>query len=180
MSSEPATLEGYISTFRLRSATRSEVEWWGSIVLREPTFDFFIVLFEPEATEPNVGRSSLFAWHESGDLRIRRTEYTNRPQLEDDGLAIVIPNQDKRFLGGVPFKTLPDSMIEAFLDDWHRSKILTAFSDDKRRRKVLPWLQANGLGVYRQLEKAGRRTLELAVFPPKLDFLDEAEVQRQD
>ncbi|HXM03390.1 MAG TPA: hypothetical protein VN939_12350, partial [Chthoniobacterales bacterium] len=70
-------------------------------------------------------------------------------------------------------------MIEAFLDDWHRSKILTTLNNDDQRRKVLPWLQANGLPVYRQLEKAGRRTLEEAVFPPALDFFEEPGVQRK-
>jgi hypothetical protein len=135
--------------------------------------NFISFLFESDDPESNGGKSSLFGWHENGDLRLRRAEYTNRPRLDTDGLTIAIPGHANLFLGGQPFTQLSASMIEAFLDDWHRSKILTALKDDNQRRKVLPWLQANGLAVYRQLEKAGRRTLEVAVFPPKLDFLDE-------
>jgi hypothetical protein len=116
----------------------------------------------------------LFGWHENGDLRYRREEYTNRPQLEDEHLKITVPHHVRLFLAGQPFKQLSASMIEAFLDDWCRSKILTALKDDDQRRKILPWLQANGLAVYRQLEKAGRPSLEKAVFPPKLDFLEKA------
>jgi hypothetical protein len=171
MSSQPATLEGYIRAFRLQLASRSEVEWWGLIILKDSTFEFHLVLFEVDDLESNDGKSSLFGWHESGNLGFRREAHTNRPLLEADGLKITVPGQTNHFLGGVPFKQISASMIEAFLDDWHRSKILTALNDDNQRRKILPWLQANGLAVYRQLE---RGALEEAIFPPKLDFLKES------
>jgi hypothetical protein len=72
---------------------------------------------------------------------------------------------------------LPRETIEAFLDDWHRSKIFAAVKDDDQRRKVLPWLQTNGFGVYRQVKKDGHKITEEAVFPPKLDFLDDDEAE---
>jgi hypothetical protein len=130
MSSQPATLEGFIRNYRLNLASRSAAEWWGTIVLKDPTFDFFIVIFEPQPPDANIGQSALFAWHESGDLRMRRIDLTNRPKLEDNNLTITIPTQANNFLGGVPFKKLSASLVEAFLDDWHRSKILTALSND--------------------------------------------------
>jgi len=179
MSSQPATLEGYIRTLRLQLVSRSEVEWWGLIILKDSTFEFHLVLFESDDLDSNDGKSSLFGWHENGNLELRRSVHTNRPRLEADGLKITVPGQTNLFVGGLPFKQISPSMMEAFLDDWHRSKILTALNNDDQRRKVLPWLQANGLPVYRQLEKAGRRTLEEAVFPPELDFLEETGVQRQ-
>jgi hypothetical protein len=172
--SQPATLEGYINTVHLRSTSRSEVEWWGLIIVKDPFFEFRLILFEEDQLGASQGKSSLFRWDESGNLRHRGSQHTNRPQLDTDGLKIAISGQINLWAGGQPFKQLSPSLIEAFLDDWHRSKILTAINDDGQRRKILPWLQANGLAVYRELEKAGRRTLEEAVFPPKLDFLEEA------
>jgi hypothetical protein len=179
MSSRPATLEGYIRTLRLQLVSRSEVEWWGLIILKDSTFEFHLVLFEPDDLDSNDGKSSLFGWHENGNLGLRRSVHTNKPRLEADGLKITVPGHTNLFVGGLPFKQISATMIEAFLDDWHRSKILTTLNNDDQRRKVLPWLQANGLPVYRQLEKAGRRTLEEAVFPPALDFFEEPGVQRK-
>ncbi len=148
---------------------------WGLIILKDSTFEFHLVLFQEDELRSEPGKIiTVQKGLKAATCGNRGSQHTNRPQLDTDGVKIAISGQPNLWAGGQPFKQLSPSLIEAFLDDWHRSKILTAINDDGQRRKILPWLQANGLAVYRQLEKAGRRTLEEAVFPPALDFLEEA------
>jgi hypothetical protein len=76
------------------------------------------------------------------------------------------------WMGKKPFKALSSEMIEAFIDDWHRSKILSALEDNDTQSKVLRWLQENEVAIYRQPMHPGSTSLQSAVFPPTLDFLD--------
>ena len=97
---------------------------------------------------------------------------TERPILENDHLRVPVSSQ-QFWYDGKQCSEVPRPLIEAFLDDLYRAKILAALADGVQLIEVLRWLVENKFTVYRRLRTPvdSQVAYEEIVFPPKLDFL---------
>jgi len=144
------TLDSFIQAAELKLWTRPYADWYGSIVLSGlDTLRFELLIFY--------------------------TTNLERPILEKGRLRVPVSGQqfwyDKKQCSEVP-----GALIEAFLDDVYRTKILAALADREQRIEVLRWLAKNEFTVYRHLRTPAdsQGAYEKIVIPPKLDFLTDS------
>jgi hypothetical protein len=168
------TLDSFIQAAELKLWTRTYADWYGSIVLGGlDTLRFELLIFRTTNLERTNGTTCRFDWDSKEEnLVLKAQEMTERPILEKDHLRVPFSGQqfwyDKKQCSEVP-----GPLIEAFLDDVYRPKILTALAVREQRTEVLRWLVENEFPVYRHLRTPadGQGAYEKIVFPPKLDFL---------
>jgi hypothetical protein len=168
------TLDSFIQATELKLWTRPYADWYGSIVLSGlDTLKFELLIFRTKNLERTNGTTCRFEWDsKEEDLVLKAQEMTEQPILEKDHLRVPFSGQqfwyDKK-----QYSEVPGPLIEAFLDDVYRSKILTALADRGQRIECLRWLTENEFPVYRHLRTPAdsQGTYEEIVFSPKLDFL---------
>jgi hypothetical protein len=168
-----ASLDNFLVTSRLQSKDRGCMTWYGLITLVDPDpFWFDLVIFDAVNAESNTGNAHVFDWDTSQNtLVFRKTTQLARgkePEIKVLDVDLKIWPEEKTLAA------LKAPLVEAFLDEWHRQRILTALASREQRPAALRWLAHHEFPVYRSLSRPnqGLPVLTEAVLPPKLDFLD--------
>jgi hypothetical protein len=171
------SLGAFIKSAELQSWVRSYADWYGSIVLSGlDTFRFDLLIFHTTNLERTSGITSRFGWDSNEkNLVFKAQEMTERPILEKDHLRVPLSGH-QFWYDGKQCSEVSGPLIEAFLDDISRPKILSALADRVQLIEVLRWLVENKFPVYRRLRTPvdSQVAYEKIVFPPKLAFLTDS------
>jgi hypothetical protein len=165
----------FIKASELQLWVRSYADWYGSIVLIGlDTLRFELLIFHTKNLERTFGTTCRFEWDsEEKNLVFKSNTQSKRPVLNDDHLQVPVDYAQEFWFDKKQFSKVPEPLIEAFLDNMSRPKILRALADKDQRIGVLRWLVENDFTVYRHLRTPtdNQGAYEKIVFSPKLDFL---------
>jgi hypothetical protein len=142
--------------------------------LAHQIFMFDLLIFHTTNMERTSGITSRFGWDSNEkNLVFKAREMTERPILEKDHLRVLFSGQQVWY-DGKQCSEVPRPLIEAFLNDAYRLRIVEGLADKGRQRiEVLRWLVENEFPIYRHLRTPvdSQGAYEEIVFSPKLDFL---------
>lgn len=161
------TFEEYLQERPLQDAARSTMDWSGSLLLRNSeSFDAQLLVYHSPG--PGIpGIFGRFACSEKDQtILYRNSGATDRPVLDGNMLTVAGGIGQRVRLADEPFGPLEPALVEAFLDAWHRTKILAGLNDSERRAEIVYWLHDHKFPVYRRLTGPEGRTYHKAILPP--------------
>ena len=122
------TLDEFLrSTDSPKGKVRSLYDWYGSIVLNDSdSFDFCLILFYSLNPQRKDGTMRRFGWHpEQKQLTSFALNQCYQPVMTGDHIEIELLGPEVGTFQQDAFSKLSDQLVEAFLDEHYRARILS-------------------------------------------------------